>query len=535
MVDIPEEKTDFIFESSWEICNKVGGIYTVLSTRANTLQTLFPDKIIFIGPDVWQGKNNPDFIENKTIWRTWKKQVAATLHLPVRVGRWNVPGQPLAILVDFYPNYKLKNAIYYEMWERYGIDSTAGYGDYDESCMFAYAAAQVIESLYHHLKLENKKVIAHLNEWMLSMAALYLHAHVPAIATVFTTHATSIGRSICSNNKPLYEQFTHYDGDQMAQELNMVGKHRLEKQAAHHVDCFTTVSEITAKECAQLLDKQPDIVTPNGFEAGFVPEGKAFTEKQKMARKVLLQVASQLTGSDISDEALLIATAGRYEYRNKGLDVFIESMHRVKQSNPNREIVAFILVPAWIKGAGSSSTFVTHQLVEPEHDKICEYLHYLRFTNEDKSPVKIIFVPSYLTGNDGVFNLPYYDLLTGFDLTVYPSYYEPWGYTPLESIAFHIPTITTDLAGFGAWAQSMLSTLPSVLSDGVQVIHRTDNNYFEIAEEIKNAILKYASLDEKQVTKARKSAHKLSEKAAWSHFIQYYKEAYSIALKNKFK
>ncbi|MDR1681993.1 MAG: glycosyltransferase [Candidatus Symbiothrix sp.] len=531
------EKTGFIFESSWEVCNKVGGIYTVLSTRANTLQTLFPDKIVFIGPDIWAEKENPDFVEEKNLWRNWKKQFTAQSQLLVRVGRWNVPGNPIAVLVDFYPNYRHKSTIYYEMWEKFGIDSTVGCGDYDESCMFAYAAAQTIESLYRFLKLEKKKVIAHLNEWMLGMAALYLHVHTPKIATIFTTHATSIGRSICGNNKALYEQFTHYNGDQMARELNMIGKHQLEKQAALHVDCFTTVSEITGRECTQLLDKQPDIITPNGFETDFVPKGKAYDEKRAASRQKMLQIASQMTGSGIADDALLIATSGRYEYRNKGLDVFIESMHRVKKANPKRAIVAFILVPAWIKGAYKDlqHPYLTHELVEPQNDKISEYLRYLHFTNEDGNPVKIIFVPSYLTGNDGIFNLPYYDLLAGFDLTVFPSYYEPWGYTPLESIAFGIPTVTTDKAGFGIWAQQVQKAKQSDLQ-AVTIVKRNDNNYFETAEAVKSAILEYSSYDEQQTAKARKSAQKLSEKAAWSHFIQYYMEAYQIALKhNKFK
>ncbi|GHT48771.1 glycosyl transferase [Bacteroidia bacterium] len=544
MTDMQTVIPDYIFESSWEVCNKVGGIYTVLSTRAKTLQDLFPDKIIFIGPDLGQEHENPDFIENKTLLKAWKKQAGEKENLKVRVGRWNVPGKPVAILVDFLPYYKIKDAIYFRMWEKYGIDSTVAYGDYDESCMFAYGVGLVIESLYRFLQLQDKKVIAHLNEWMLGMAALYLHDEVPAIATVFTTHATSIGRSICGNNKPLYNQFTHYNGDQMACELNMVGKHILEKQTALHVDCFTTVSEITGKECGQLLERKPDVITPNGFESNFVPKGKAFDMKRATARKALLQVAGQLTGTSFPDDTLLVATSGRYEYRNKGIDVFIEAVNRVKQAQPGHSIVAFILVPAWIKGArkdlqerlksgrpqGSAPTmhtpFITHELFQTQSDKVCEYLYYLNLTNQENNPVKLIFVPSYLNGNDGIFNLPYYDLLIGLDLTIFPSYYEPWGYTPLESIAFHVPTITTNLAGFGLWAKTEKA---GDLDSGVKVIERTDSNYSEVAEEIKNTIINYSEYDSTQILKTREAAQVLSEKASWSHFIQYYLEAYDIA------
>jgi glycosyltransferase involved in cell wall biosynthesis len=547
MAHLQKITPDYVFEASWEVCNKVGGIYTVLSTRAKTLQSLFNDKIIFIGPDLWKERENPEFIENKTLLKAWKNQVLEKENLKVRVGRWNVPGKPIAILVDFLPFYNIKETIYYWMWEKYKIDSTVAYGDYDEACLFAYATGRVIESLYTFLRLKDKKVIAHFNEWMLGMTVLYIRNKIPGIATVFTTHATSIGRSICGNNKPLYGEFAHYNGDQMAQELNMTGKHALEKQAALHADCFTTVSEITGKECEQLLEKKPDIITPNGFESRFVPEGKTFETQRKAARKVLIHVAGQLTGTSFPEDTFLLATSGRYEYKNKGIDVFIESINRVRNTQPNRSILAFILVPAWIKGPRMDlqerlkknlpstqplyAPFVTHELVEPHSDKVCEYLHYLNFTNQDDNKVKIIFVPSYLNGNDGIFNKSYYDLLIGLDLTVFPSYYEPWGYTPLESIAFHVPTITTNLAGFGLWAEKEKTKAEA---SGVKVLERTEDNYFDVAEEIKNSIIQYSTeYNSEQIGSMREAAYSLSEKASWDYFIRFYQKAYDIAFRNK--
>ena len=537
---------DYIFESSWEVCNKVGGIYTVLSTRARTLQELFPDKIFFIGPDMGQKSSDSDFIEDNALLTSWEKQAVEKENLKIRIGRWDVPGNPIVILVDFSPCYDRKDVFYYRMWEKYGIDSTVAYGDYDEASMFACAVGLVVESLYHFLKLQNKKVIAHLNEWMLGMATLYLHDQVPGIATVFTTHATSVGRSICGNNKPLYGEFHHYNGDQMARELNMVGKHTLEKQAAQHVDCFTTVSRITGRESEQLLGKKPDIITPNGFEPNFVPKGKKYATRRGIARKTFIRVAEQLTGTAIPQDAFIVATSGRYEYRNKGIDVFIEALHRVKQAQPARTILAFILVPAWINGPRKDlqrklkqslppqsvlhSPYITHELVEYPSDQVCNYIRQLNFTNQDHSSVKLIFVPSYLNGNDGIFNLPYYDLLTGLDLTVFPSYYEPWGYTPLESIAFHVPTITTHLAGFGVWAKTAGK---KGAQGGVLVVERTEDNYFEVAETIKEAILSYSEYDAQQISEIRKNAYILSKKADWAHFIRYYLEAYDSALNKK--
>jgi len=541
---------DYLFESSWEVCNKIGGIYTVLSTRAKTLQELFPDRIVFVGPDLWKESDNPDFIENENLLKCWKKHAFEKENINARVGRWNIPGKPIVVLIDFQSCFEIKDALYYSMWEKFGVDSISAYGDYDESCMFAYSAGMVIESLYHYLQLSGKNVIAHLNEWMLGMAALYLKDKVPSIATVFTTHATSTGRSISGNNKPLYDLLSNYNGDRMARELNIEAKHSLEKQTALHVDCFTTVSELTAVECHHLLQKHPDIVTPNGFEFNFVPSAEEFPVKRKTARETIIQTASQLTGELIPDDALLVTISGRYEYKNKGIDVFIEAINRVRKSNPDRYVVAFILVPAWISGPRTDlqnrlfkkeifhsplpNPYYTHILNFPEEDKVCRHLQYLDFTNHKSHPVKLLFVPSYLNGNDGIFNLSYYDLLIGFDLTVFPSYYEPWGYTPLESIAFGIPTITTDLAGFGLWVRAE-SKGKNDLEQGVKIIERTDNNYFEVTEKIKESIIFYSGLLPEQVLSAREAAFSLSQKADWSHFIEYYLKAYTIAFKNKEK
>ena len=545
MAEIGPLRPDYIFECSWEVCNKIGGIYTVLSTRAKVLQNLFKDKVVFIGPDLWKDTDNPDFIESGSILKTWKKQVVEKEQLDVRVGRWNIPGKPIVVLVDFRPLIAAKPDLYFRMWDRFRVDSIAAYGDYDESCMFAYAAGLVIESLYKHLKLKDKHVVAHQNEWMLGMTGLYLRDKQPGIATLFTTHATTTGRSICANNKPLYREFANYNGDQMARELNVEAKHSLEKQAAQFADCFTTVSELTAQECKQLLDITPDIVTPNGFESNFVPKEKQFAEKRDLARKQLTRVASCLLGEKVEEDALLLSISGRYEYKNKGIDLFIEALNRVRNAQPQKQIIAFIMVPAWHSGPRADlqsrlqkkktpntplySPIYTHHLCQPEEDRVHNYLHHLDFLNGSDFKTKIIFVPCYLNGNDGIFNMEYYDLLIGLDLTVFPSYYEPWGYTPLESVAFGIPTITTNFAGFGLWAQELEAGRED-LDKGVEVLERTEDNYFEIAEKIKDSILNYASLPSDKVQEARRNARELSEKASWEHFIAYYLDAYDLAL-----
>ena len=544
-MDTKTTTPEYLFESSWEVCNKVGGIYTVLSTKAHTLQQMFNDKVVFIGPDVWGPANAPDFIEDDALFADWKKHARTTDKLKMKVGRWNVPGTPPVVLIDFKPFFSDRDAFFYSMWENFRVDSMHAYGDYDESCIFAYAVGKVIESFYNFYNLSDKKVTALFNEWMLGMGALYIKKQIPAIATLFTTHATSIGRSIAGNNKALYAYMDGYNGDQMAKELNMEAKHSLEKQTALHVDCFTTVSDITAQECKQLLDKAPDIVTPNGFEPNFVPEGKEYTKKRAEARKTLINVAEKLLGCPISPDALLVSTSGRYEYRNKGIDVFIEAMNRVRNSGElQREVVAFLMVPAWVRDARADlkeviekniqttspmqMPFITHWLNLMDQDKVLNYISHAGFTNQASEKLKIIFVPCYLDGRDGIFNKPYYDLLIGMDATVYPSYYEPWGYTPLESVAFGIPTVTTNLAGFGLWAEKSVSG--KNISEGVAVIERTDFNYFDVADAITASILSLVKKDKKEVEEIRKRCFKLAKQAEWSKFIVFYQKAFSDAL-----
>ncbi len=539
---------DYIFESSWEVCNKVGGIYTVLSTRAKTLQNTFPDRIFFIGPEFWLDKENPLFTEDTNLLKSWKEHAEKEDNLKIRIGRWNIPGKPIAILVDFQPYFAYKNDIYTQAWADFGVDSLHAYGDYDEASMFSYAAGKVVESFYRFQLNESDKVIYQAHEWMTGLGALYIQKHVPEIATIFTTHATSIGRSIAGNNKPLYDYLFAYNGDQMARELNMESKHSIEKQTAHFVDCFTTVSDITNNECKELLDKPADAVLMNGFEGDFVPKGKTFLKKRQHARKVLLNLAEKLLGTKISADALIVGTSGRYEFKNKGINVYLESLNRLtRDKNLQKEIIAFVNVPSWVGDAREDlkerlesnqdydtpleCPFITHWLHNMSHDQVLDMLKYLNMSNSKDSKVKVIFVPCYLDGRDGILNESYYDLIIGSDLSVYPSYYEPWGYTPLESIAFKVPTVTTDLAGFGLWVNSLKGGF-STLADGVKVIHRTDYNYSEVADAIKDTIVEFSNLPEKQVNDIRERAGKIAEKALWKHFIRYYYEAYDIALRN---
>ncbi|MCH5222339.1 MAG: glycogen/starch synthase [Muribaculaceae bacterium] len=536
------QEIDLLFEVSWEVCNKIGGIYTVLSSKAKTLKTQFKDNLIFIGPDVWSAANpSPYFIDSKTLLRKSVDTSKLPEGVGIRIGRWDIPGKPIAILVKFDGMYTSKDEAYGKMWARYGVDSLHAYGDYDEGCAFARAAAIVIENIVTTTNTDRRKVTAHFNEWTTAMGLLSLKSDMPEVATVFTTHATCIGRSICGNGKPLYDQLPNYNGNQMAQELNMEAKHSLEKAAAHNADCFTTVSEVTADESAQLLERRPE-VTPNGFELNFVPGPKQYGALRAAARRRLLDVARALTGVDFDDSTFIVATSGRCEFRNKGLDMYIDAMNDLAYCGSARKVLAFILVPAWVAGPREdlqhqlrhnitsrlSDPVITHNLHNYGDDAVVRYIHEKGFSNDTNSYVAVVYVPCYLNGNDGIINMNYYDILPGLDATVFASYYEPWGYTPLESIAFGVPTVTTSLAGFGRWALTLDENV-DFDNAGIVVAQRNDNNYFEAVHTISRSIQRLANATDSYIKKSRKAAMVSAKKAQWTDFISYYNKAYEVA------
>lgn len=533
---------DLLFETSWEVCNKIGGIYTVLSTKAKTLQKLYKDKTIFIGPDVWSNENpSPYFVPSRTLLKDWKAQAQLPEGVSVRVGRWDIPGRPIVVLVKFDGMYAVKDAFYGRMWDLYKVDSLHAYGDYDEACAFSHAAGIVIESICQFTGIADKKVIAHFDEWTTGMGLLYIKDKMPEVGTIFTTHATCIGRSICGNGKPLYDYLRGYNGDQMASELNMQSKHSLEKAAALQADCFTTVSDITAIECEQLLERRP-LVTPNGFEQNFVPTKGKFVPSREAARKTLLNVASSLLGYKMPDDTFIIATSGRCEYHNKGIDLYLDSIARLRENKLSRTVLAFVMVPAWAKEARPElqaaltakrkspigDSVLTHTLNNPDQDPINCRIRGIGFANAKADNVKVIYVPCYLNGSDGIFDKTYYDLLIGMDATVFPSYYEPWGYTPLESIAFGVPTITTTLSGFGQW---ILSTEDATFSEcGVNVVARGDFNYNEVADRIAKSLEYLVNSNPASLAMISSRAMNTASLAAWSYFIEYYVKAFEVTL-----
>ena len=335
---------DYLFEVSWEVCNKVGGIHTVIASKAPTVKRELGDKYITIGPDFSSDYVSPEFEEDTTLMAAWRESLY-NQGVRVRIGRWAIEGNPIAILIDFKSFIREKDNILKQLWDAYNVDSLSGQWDYVEPVLFGHAAGVVIASFAEAMCQPSNKIVAHFHEWMAAAGSLYLHDHAPYVATVFSTHATVMGRCIAGNRLPLYNDLHKFNADELARQFNVMAKHSLEKSAATHADAFLTVSDITANECRYLLGREVTRITPNGFENGFVPAEAKLAEVRAASRRKLIDVARATWGYDFAEDTLIVASSGRYEFHNKGLDVFLESLKQLATSNINRDVLAVIAVP----------------------------------------------------------------------------------------------------------------------------------------------------------------------------------------------
>ena len=537
-------EADFVFEVSWEVCNKVGGIHTVLESLSPTLHSKFGDRVAFLGPDL----GTQEFDEDPSLNPDWQA-AAASEGLKIRIGRWNIASKPIAVLVDVQQFYDRKNEIYAAMWNDFKVDSLNAYGDYDDSSMWAYACGKVVRAITRRCIDVEKNVVLQAHEWQSAMALLCVAKDLPRrVATVFTTHATTVGRSICDNGKCLYKYFGEYDGDIMARELNVMAKHSSEKAAAFNAGCFTTVSATTNEECRQLLGKETDVLLPNGFETSSIPAPRVLDARRSAMRAKVLSVAGALLGRRFDDRnTLIVSTSGRNDYKPKGYDVYFEALRRLQKCGELEcEVVALAEVPCWIAGpredllqrlankgcsAGALEyPFITHRLHNFDYDRIVGTIRSMQLDSLTlEGNVHVLLVPSYLDGRDGIFNEHYYSLLTACDLTAYPSYYEPWGYTPMESASYSIPTVTTSLAGFGCWVEELLKHKPAI-SDGIAVMERNDENYFETAEELKRIILDFSRRNRTERKRLGTKARRIAQNADWRLFVENYTKAFAFAI-----
>lgn len=525
----------YLFETSWEVCNKVGGIYTVITSKVREALAAYGDRYFLLGPDL---KTNLEFEETDEACWTTIREGTAIQELPCRFGRWKIPGEPKVILVGFGKKYN-KDQLLFRIWEDYGVDSIAGGGDYVEPVMFSYACGEVITTIYNLLvRPRGEPAVAQFHEWMCGAGLLALKKKAPEIATVFTTHATILGRCLAGAGMDIYAVMEHIAPQREAGAHNIAAKYSMEATAAREADCFTTVSEITAAEAKNFLGRCPDVIAHNGLDLEHVPDLTENREPAQKSREKLLGAAGRFLRKDFPANTKIIIISGRYEFRNKGIDVFLKALGRLdKEIAENQTVLAFLfviggytdLIPS-LQGDDSkwdpgNPPIATHRLHNEASDPILQTCNRVGLKNLPPNRVHVIFSPAYLNGHDGLINMTYYEALSGCDLGVFPSYYEPWGYTPLESVAYGVPTVTTDQAGFGLWVEHTAGA-----DGGVMLLNRRGRQIRLIEDHLHDIFVDFMRWDGAELTRRRKTARAIALKANWRDFFQSYLLAYQKAL-----
>ncbi|MBK8097656.1 MAG: alpha-glucan family phosphorylase [Planctomycetes bacterium] len=528
------ERSFQLFEISWEVANKVGGIHTVLSSKAKTAVERFGDDYIVIGPQLLSGTGAPLPFDEEPGFETFAES-CRQMGVPVRIGRWRIPGRPRCILIGFSGLYEQKNGILAGLWERHQVDSIAGDWDYVEPLLFGTAAGMVIERWWEEfLAPFHRRAVVQAHEWMTGAALLYLKERIPAIGTVFTTHATMLGRALASLGITPGQGLGGKTPEDLAQTHGVRAKHSMEGACARKSDVFTTVSAVTAAEADLLHKRIAAPLLPNGIDLDVVDELAG--QDPAGVRAAIGKTAKAFLGEDVGD-ALFVGLAGRYEFHNKGIELLLDALAAM-QKHKGRRVVAFLLVPAGNSGvrgellerlAGGDAKgplgICTHNLFDEDRDPVAVHCKRHGLDNKPGSRIKIVQIPIYLRPGDGMFDREYEAVLAAMDLGVYPSFYEPWGYTPQEALATGVPTITSDLAGFGQWALERKLTP----QDGVTVIKRDRVPYAEVTQAVVDALEGF--LDSRSDREAmRKKCRAAAGLTAWKDLFAHYLQAYDQAI-----
>ena len=592
-------KANLLFEISWEVCNKVGGIFTVLSSKATQMQKHYKDEYYLVGPYFLEAsrttfKEDPIPKKYLGVCDELKKE-----GIICHFGKWLVDGEPKVILLDcknFWPQIDI---IKKELWDNFKIDSLDAAYDFNEPVLWSWAVGILIEKMnkIHH----DKKIIAQAHEWLSGGTILYLKKNNLKVATIFTTHATSLGRTLAGHGQDLYEILDKIDPDKEAYNHGMQAKHLMEKASAKTADVFTTVSQITALEAKHLLGREVDLILPNGLDMSNFPSFEKTALKHKIYRNKLREFALYYFFPyykiDLKN-TLFMFTASRYEFHNKGLDITIESLgklnEKMKKNKSKKTVVTFFWVPTGadgirqeiteareayrditdlleeekdeieenllyaiaseekisekslfdndfilkikrrilrLKSKGGEAPFSTHKITDSKNDPILKAFVEAGLENREEDRVKVIFYPIYLTGADGLGDLDYYQSLQACHFGMFPSYYEPWGYTPLETAALGVASLTSNLSGFGRY---FYDTLHNKKVPGIYILDIENKKKEEMIKDFVDILYKYTLFTKKQRIDNKIQAREVAFMSDWENFAVYYIEAHNMAVeKNK--
>lgn len=598
-----ERKTSakpILFEIAWEVCNQVGGIYTVIRSKVPAMVEEWGDNYCLIGPYFAQTAgieferlDNDDSIFSKAA------QGLRDKGMEVYYGRWLVTGKPRIILIDFNANLAKVDMLKFELWERHKISTINCEDLVNRVIAFGDLVKQYLQSFVED-QSKKQEVIAHFHEWMASTALIDLRKDKVNIGTVFTTHATMLGRYIAGNVNDFYEKLHRYDWEKEAKNYGIEAQAGIERQSAQLCHVLTTVSDVTAKECEVFFGRICDLILPNGLN---ITRFAATHEFQNLHLKYKQKINQFVMGHFFQsyswdlDNTLYFFTSGRYEFKNKGYDLTLEALKRLNfkivQSGLDMTVVMFMITknpvhsidPQVLQSravmeeirqtcesmekeigehlfhASASNEdanlpdlnefvseywrlrlrrtiqtwrtktlprTVTHLLKEP--DDITDFFEKTNLMNHQQDRVKFVYHPDFISPTNPLFGLEYSQFVRGCHLGVFPSYYEPWGYTPLECVVRGIPTVTSDLSGFGDFMMQLMDDYENV---GVYVVNRKDQNFDKAADQLANIMFKFVTMTRRDRIMQRNRVENISDVFDWTNLRAYYDTAHDLALKKK--
>ncbi|XP_062512847.1 glycogen [starch] synthase, muscle-like isoform X2 [Corticium candelabrum] len=594
LTDDPD--VNVMFEVSWEVANKVGGIYTVIKTKAGVTVDELGRCYFLLGPyNEVRVRTEVEIIEPeggilKDVFESMRSH-----GLKVMCGRWLIEGCPNVVLFDIGSSCHFMDQWKKEFWEASHIGCPNEDCETTDAIMFGFLVCWFISEYRRRMK-PNAIVISHFHEWLTGVAVILLRTRHVDVSTIFTTHATLLGRYLCAGSADFYNHLAFFEVDKEAGQRNIYHRYCLERAAANFAHVFTTVSKITADEAEHLLKRRPDVVTPNGLN---VVKYSALHEFQNLhainKEKIHDFVRGHFYGHfdfDL-DKTLYFFCAGRYEYRNKGVDVFLEALsklnHKLKVSGSETTVIAFLIFPATtsnfnvdsLKGQAVTKQLretvsdiqsaigkrifelalsgqlpqsdelltptdimslkrcimaaqryhlppiVTHNMQEDSRDPILGQLRHLQLFNGRADRVKIIFHPEFLSSTSPLFGMDYDKFVQGCHLGVFPSYYEPWGYTPAECTVMGIPSVTTNLSGFGCF---MAENISNPASYGIYIVDRRFKNPDESVQQLADFMTEFVAQTRRQRIIQRNRTERLSELLDWQQLGEYYTFARRLSI-----
>lgn len=594
-------KNTFLFEVAWEVCNQVGGIYTVIRSKVpSVIEKWGKDKYCLIGP--YFADQAAAHFDPATDYSTPIGKAVLKLQergFDIHYGEWIISGRPNVVLFNPYSVYDMLNEIKHFLWKDYHISMPGGDELLDKVAAFGYQVKEFFNYICMS-EFHNEHIIAHFHEWMAGIPIPGIRKDNLNIKVVFTTHATLLGRYLAMNDPNFYEHLAFYNWEEEAKKFNVKAIAEIERASAHGAHIFTTVSEITGNECKYLLGRSPDLILPNGLN---IERFEALHQIQNQHVKIKEQIHDFVMGHFFQsypfdlDKTLYFFTSGRYEYQNKGYDVTLEALARLNYKMQVAEIdttvVTFFITrqpfytinpdvlhakaqieDVWrvceeikeqvgkrlytqITSAEGAYEFpdlnkmvddylnlklrrnvqswkthklpkvITHTLKDDANDDILHFLRTSNLVNNRHDKVKIVYHPDFISTSNPLFRMDYNTFVRGCHLGIFPSMYEPWGYTPLECLASGLPSVTSEVAGFGDY---VVNNIPDHDEKGMYIINRKNRNFFDIAEDLANMMFEFVQMSRRERIALRYKCEEASLHFDWSNLGKYYDKAYNMVV-----